>query len=131
MKLFILAELWKGYMWNSEVYSGKVAEVDDIAAGVVKRLLEQLTNKGHTVYIDCFYTWVDSSEHRPCRDNNETRKGLPKALKKAGVLPKGCSCPVVEREEGCMDAEQQRHCPDCKDFQQAREGKAEATGCCC
>jgi hypothetical protein len=34
-------------------------------AGVVKSLLGKLTNKGHTIYIDCFYTGVHLAEELP------------------------------------------------------------------
>jgi hypothetical protein len=47
MKLFILAESRPGYRWNSEVYHGNYPELGNSAAGVVKRLLDQLANKGH------------------------------------------------------------------------------------
>jgi hypothetical protein len=62
MKLFILAESRTGYIWNFEVYHGKDPELDNNAAGVLKRLLDKLTNKGHTVYVDRFYTSVPLAE---------------------------------------------------------------------
>jgi hypothetical protein len=127
MKLFILAESRTGYIWNFEVYHGKYPEVDNSAAGVVKRLLDKLTNKGHTVYVDRFYTIVPLAEELAKANTGlvgtimTSRKGLPKALEakiKKGVLPKDdCSFPAVERQEGCVDAEQQTQCPDHKDFQ--------------
>jgi hypothetical protein len=62
---------------------------------------------------------------------------LPKALKEAKIKKgeqvfrqKKNVLFLLEREEGCVDAEHQTHCPDHKDFQQAREGKYETTGCC-
>jgi hypothetical protein len=91
MKLLILAESRTGYIWNFEVYHGKYPEVDNSAAGAVKQLLDKLTNKGHTVYVDQFYTRVPLAEELATAHNGligtimKSRKGLPKALKEAKI----------------------------------------------
>jgi hypothetical protein len=85
MKLFILAESRTGYIWNFDVYHEKDPELDNSAAGVVKRLLDKLTNKGHTVYIDHFYTSVTLAEELA-----EANTGLVGTILKSG---KDCQKP--------------------------------------
>jgi hypothetical protein len=91
MKLFIPAESRTGYIWNFEVYRGKDPELDNGAAGIVKRLLDKLTNKGHTVYVDRFYTSVPLVEELAKANTGligtvmKSRKGLPEALKEAKI----------------------------------------------
>jgi hypothetical protein len=91
MKLFVLAESRTGYIWNFEVYQGKDPEQDNSAAGAVKRLLDKPTHKGHTVYVDLFYTSVPLAEELAKANTGlvgtimKSRKGLPKALREAKI----------------------------------------------
>ena len=62
MKLYILAESRTGYIYNFEVYHGRDENIDNGAAGMVKRLLGDLNSKSHTDYIDRFYTSVQLAE---------------------------------------------------------------------
>ncbi|XP_023234619.1 piggyBac transposable element-derived protein 4-like [Centruroides sculpturatus] len=89
IKLYILAEANTGYIWNFEVYHGREQNIENTAASVVKRLVDPLSNKGHTVYVDWFYTSISLAEYLSEVDTGmvgkvmKTRKGLPTALKEA------------------------------------------------
>jgi hypothetical protein len=54
MDLFIFAESRTGFMWNFEVYHGKVFEWDSSVTEVVKHLLGALLSEGYTIYVECF-----------------------------------------------------------------------------
>jgi hypothetical protein len=103
MKLLILAESRTGYIWNFEMYHGKDPELDNSAAGVVKRLLDKLTNKGHTVYFDRFYTSVPLAEELAKANTGligtimKSRKGFPKALKEAKIKKRVNRCSAKRR----------------------------------
>ncbi|XP_047104510.1 piggyBac transposable element-derived protein 4-like, partial [Schistocerca piceifrons] len=57
LKVYAVAEASSGYVVNFEVYAGKHI-VDNSSSAVILRLLSDssLLNKGHTVYLDRFYS---------------------------------------------------------------------------
>ncbi|XP_047103633.1 piggyBac transposable element-derived protein 4-like [Schistocerca piceifrons] len=79
---------------SDEVYHGRNDKLDNSASAVVKRLLGSLQGKGHTVYVDSFYTSVQLAKELARANTGlvgtvmPNRKGLPKALKE-GKLKKG------------------------------------------
>jgi hypothetical protein len=78
-------------------------------------LLDKLTNKGHTVYVDHFYTSATLAEELAKANTGlvgtimKSRKGLPKALKEAEIKKgeqvfhqKKNVLALLERQEGGM-----------------------------
>ncbi|XP_047111958.1 piggyBac transposable element-derived protein 4-like [Schistocerca piceifrons] len=57
IKFFILSDSATGYVLNCEVYTG-AGEKDNSADSVVLRLCNSYLSKGHTLYMDRFYTSV-------------------------------------------------------------------------
>jgi hypothetical protein len=59
IKSFILCESKTGYIWNAEVYTGKVtgSQIEKLGAtgNVVIRLTEKLQGLGYCIYMDRFY----------------------------------------------------------------------------
>jgi hypothetical protein len=86
-----MAESRTGYIRNFKVYHGKNPEVDSSRAGVVKRLLGQLTNNAHTVFVHRFYTSVPLALELTQANTGligtimKSRKGLPEALKEGNI----------------------------------------------
>jgi hypothetical protein len=107
-------------------------ELDTSAARAVECLLSQLTNKGHTVYVEHFYTSLPLVEELAEVNTGleetimESQKGMPKALtgaeiKKGEQVLNQTVFLVCCRHERCVDCRGQTHCPDGIDFQQAGE----------
>lgn len=87
MKLYILSDPLTGYTLKFEIYSGKNQKDNSIIA-LFDRLLEEYYYKGHTVYMDRFYTspallnalWKKNTNGVGTVMSN--RKGLPKEVVK-------------------------------------------------
>ncbi|XP_049796511.1 piggyBac transposable element-derived protein 4-like [Schistocerca nitens] len=94
-RLYAVAEASSGYVVNFEVYAGKRI-VDNSSSAVILRLLSDssLLNKGHTVYLDRFYSSPELFQQLAEKGTgavgtvNKSRKGLPKDLVSA-KLKKG------------------------------------------
>ncbi|XP_049800271.1 piggyBac transposable element-derived protein 4-like [Schistocerca nitens] len=94
-RLYAVAEASSGYVVNFEVYAGKHI-VDNSSSAVILRLLSDssLLNKGHTVYLDRFYSSPELFQQLAEKGTgavgtvNKSRKGLPKDLVSA-KLKKG------------------------------------------
>lgn len=54
IKLYIVCDSLTGYVLNMEIYTGK--SDDSSVTALYKRLLDKYLNKGHTVYMDRFYS---------------------------------------------------------------------------
>ncbi|KAL4148520.1 hypothetical protein QTP88_002749 [Uroleucon formosanum] len=84
-KVWSLADK-KGYLWNFEIYSGKVGDnvEKNLGGRVVKDLSFPLQNKNHHLYIDNFFTslpllsYLKTKGINACGTINLTRKYLPK-----------------------------------------------------
>ncbi|XP_047104586.1 piggyBac transposable element-derived protein 4-like [Schistocerca piceifrons] len=95
LKVYAVAEASSGYVVNFEVYAGKHI-VDNSSSAVILRLLSDssLLNKGHTVYLDRFYSSPELFQQLAEKGTgavgtvNKSRKGLPKDLVSA-KLKKG------------------------------------------
>ncbi|XP_047104793.1 piggyBac transposable element-derived protein 4-like [Schistocerca piceifrons] len=95
LKVYAVAEASSGYVVNFEVYAGKHI-VDNSSSAVILRLLSDssLLNKGHTVYLDRFYSSPELFQQLAEKGTgavgtvNKSRKGLPKDLVSA-TLKKG------------------------------------------
>ncbi|XP_046986955.1 piggyBac transposable element-derived protein 4-like [Schistocerca americana] len=87
LKVYAVAEASSGYVVNFEVYAGKHI-VDNSSSAVILRLLSDssLLNKGHTVYLDRFYSSPELFQQLAEKGTgavgtvNKSRKGLPKDL---------------------------------------------------
>jgi len=83
MKLYIASDPLTGYTLNFEIYSGKGQENNSIIP-LYSRLLKQYFDKGHTIYMDRFYTSPMVLEYLWDNKTNgvgtvmANRKGLPK-----------------------------------------------------
>lgn len=83
-KVWSLADK-KGYLWNFEIYAGKVGDnVETNLGGRVKDLSFPLQNKNHNLYIDNYFTslpllsYLKTKGINACGTINLTRKYLPK-----------------------------------------------------
>jgi len=78
----------RGYLWNFEIYTGKVGEKAEkqLGARVVKQLSQPLQEKNHCLFFDNYFTsyplmtYLKSKNINACGTVNLTRKFLP-ALK--------------------------------------------------
>jgi hypothetical protein len=78
----------QGYLWNFEIYTGKVGEKAEkqLGARVVKQLSQPLQEKNHCLFFDNYFTsyplmtYLKSKNINACGTVNLTRKFLP-ALK--------------------------------------------------
>ncbi|XP_008189828.1 piggyBac transposable element-derived protein 4-like [Acyrthosiphon pisum] len=74
-----------GYLWNFEIYSGKVGDrvENQLGARVVKQLSQPLQNKNHLLFFDNYFTnyplmtYLKSKNIHACGTINLTRKYLP------------------------------------------------------
>lgn len=91
MKLYILSDPETGYTLNFEIYSGKEQQDNSICA-LYDRLLRDYYYKGHTIYMDRFYTSPLVLKHLWNKQTNavgtvmSNRKNLPKDLIKQKLL---------------------------------------------
>ncbi|KAE9529179.1 hypothetical protein AGLY_011975 [Aphis glycines] len=83
MKLYILSDPLNGYTLKFEIYSGK-NDTDNSITALFDRLLSEYYYKGHTVYMDRFYTspTVLKSLWEKNTKNMSNRRGLPKEIVK-------------------------------------------------
>jgi len=94
MKLFIASDPLTGYTLSFEIYSGKGEENNSIIP-LYSRLLKQYFNKGHTIYMDRFYTSPMVLEYLWDNKTNgvgtmmANRRGLPKYSVVNAKLKKG------------------------------------------
>ncbi|XP_025206936.1 piggyBac transposable element-derived protein 4-like [Melanaphis sacchari] len=94
MKLFIASDPLTGYTLSFEIYSGKGEENNSIIP-LYSRLLKQYFNKGHTIYMDRFYTSPMVLEYLWDNKTNgvgtvmANRRGLPKDSVVNAKLKKG------------------------------------------
>ncbi|XP_047002868.1 piggyBac transposable element-derived protein 4-like [Schistocerca americana] len=92
IKLFFVCDSNTGYVLNMEVYTGKGDDFTIIP--LFERLLSPYLSKGHTVYMDQFYTspkvidFLLSKNTLGVGTVMLNRKEMPKSLKKA-ILKKG------------------------------------------
>lgn len=83
MKLYILSDPETGYTLNFEIYSGKEHQDNSICT-LYDRLLRDYYYKGHTIYMDRFYTSPLVLKHLWNKQTNaigtvmSNRKNLPK-----------------------------------------------------
>lgn len=76
----------KGYLWNFDMYVGKVGDTvqKDLGGSVVKNLSLPIQNKNHCLYMDNYFTSVPLLNYlkikgiHACGTVNSSRKHLPK-----------------------------------------------------
>lgn len=82
IKLYMLSEARTGYVYNVEVYHG----LENTGVAIVKRLMSNLSNKGHTLYTDQFYTSIELAEELEAMKTGlvgtmrKNRKGIPPSV---------------------------------------------------
>jgi hypothetical protein len=87
MKLYILSDPLNGYTLKFEIYSGK-NDTDNSITALFDRLLSEYYYKGHTVYMDRFYTSPTVLKSLWEKNTNavgtvmSNRRGLPKEIVK-------------------------------------------------
>jgi len=66
----------KGYLWNFDMYIGKVGDTvqTDLGGSVVKNLSLPIQNKNHCLYLDNYFTSV------PLLNYLKTKKFMPAEL---------------------------------------------------
>lgn len=86
MKLYIICDAESGYALNIELYTGK-GDIDNSIVPLMGRLLQDYLGKGHTVYMDRFYTSPTVMDYLWSHDTLGVgtvminRKQMPKDLK--------------------------------------------------
>ena len=100
-KAWCLCDSVNGYMYNIDIYTGKVSQStandnpeDGLATRVVKSMVEPLYGKGHHVYMDNFFSSVALADYLKSKDTytigtaRVSYKGWPLELKDMKALNK-------------------------------------------
>lgn len=56
LKFYVLSDAESGYILNMELYTGKLGDTDNSINSLMLRLCENYLDKGHTIYMDRFYS---------------------------------------------------------------------------
>ncbi|KAF8770192.1 PiggyBac transposable element-derived protein like [Argiope bruennichi] len=56
LKFYVLSDAESGYILNMELYTGKLGDTDNSINSLMLRLCESYLDKGHTIYMDRFYS---------------------------------------------------------------------------
>jgi hypothetical protein len=92
LKVWTLAESKTGYVWNWDLYCGKLAMADrskGVAHQVVTQLCTPIFGKGHHVYVDNFFSSpalfqeLRNNQTGACGTLRTNRQGVPPTVKQA------------------------------------------------
>lgn len=88
IKTFVICDCQTGYVLDFVVYTGAKSDIDEVGLGksgdIVATLLKSYLNKGHTVYLDNWYSspqlflWLHTRTTNACGTVRKNRKNMPK-----------------------------------------------------
>lgn len=91
IKLYIVSDASTGYLLNCEVYSGSAGNKKNAIQDLVERLCNKYLGKGHTIYMDRFYTsplvfdYLWHNKTLAVGTVMQRRKGLPEVFKTSNL----------------------------------------------